>query len=43
MNWQAPDLTVEFVQKIYAENVLDHQHVVWDVHTNVEVGAGGRT
>jgi len=36
MNWQAPDLTVEFVQKIYAENVLDHQHVVWDVHTNVD-------
>jgi hypothetical protein len=36
MNWQAPDLTVEFLQKVYAENVLDHQHVVWDVHTNVD-------
>ena len=22
MNWQAPDLTVEFLQKVYAENVL---------------------
>lgn len=30
MNWQAPDLTVEFLQKVYAENVLSHQHVVWD-------------
>jgi hypothetical protein len=36
MNWQAPDLTVEFLQKVYAENVLDHQHVVWDVHTDVD-------
>lgn len=36
MNWQAPDLTVEFLQKVYAENVLSHQHVVWDVHTNVD-------
>jgi hypothetical protein len=36
MNWQAPDLTVEFVQKVYTENVMDHQHVVWDVHTNVD-------
>jgi hypothetical protein len=36
MNWQAPDLKVEFVQKVYAENVLNHQHVVWDVHTNVD-------
>jgi hypothetical protein len=36
MNWQAPDLTVEFLQKIYAENVLSHQHVVWDAHTNVD-------
>jgi hypothetical protein len=23
MNWQAPDLTVEFLQKAYAENVLE--------------------
>ncbi|MEP7172322.1 MAG: hypothetical protein ABI705_02415 [Aestuariivirga sp.] len=36
MNWQAPDLKVEFVQKVYVENVLDHQHVVWDVHTDVD-------
>ncbi|WP_051003011.1 hypothetical protein [Bradyrhizobium elkanii] len=36
MNWQAPDLIVEFLQKVYAENVLSHQHVVWDVHTNVD-------
>ena len=36
MNSQAPDLTVEFLQKMYAENVLSHQHVVWDVHTNVD-------
>jgi hypothetical protein len=36
MNWQAPDLTVEFLQKVYVENVLNHQHAVWDVHTNVD-------
>jgi hypothetical protein len=36
MNWQAPDLTVEFLQKVYTENVLNHQHQVWDVHTNVD-------
>lgn len=36
MNWQAPDLTVEFLQKVYAETILNHQHVVWDVHTNVD-------
>ena len=36
MNWQAPDLAVEFVQKVYVENVLSHQHAVWDVHTNVD-------
>src|ERR1700736_421328 len=33
---QAPDLTVEFALKVYAENVLDHRHDVWDVHTNVD-------
>jgi len=33
---QAPDLTVEFAQKVYAENVLNHRHDVWDVHTNVD-------
>ncbi|MGA9137712.1 MAG: hypothetical protein WBZ39_07250 [Methylovirgula sp.] len=36
MNWQAPDLTVEFLQKVYTENVLSHKHEVWDVHTNVD-------
>jgi hypothetical protein len=36
MNWQAPDLKVEFLQKVYTENVLSHQHQVWDVHTNVD-------
>jgi hypothetical protein len=36
MGSQAPDLTVEFAQKIYSENVLDHRHDVWDVHTNVD-------
>lgn len=36
MEWQAPDLTVEFVQKVYSENVLSHRHDVWDVHTNVD-------
>lgn len=36
MNWQAPDLKVEFLQKVYVENVLNHQHQVWDVHTNVD-------
>jgi hypothetical protein len=33
---QAPILTVEFAQKIYSKNVLDHRHDVWDVHTNVD-------
>ena len=36
MNSQAPDLTVVFLQKVYVENVLSHQHAVWDVHTNVD-------
>lgn len=36
MNGQAPDLTVAFLQKVYVENVLSHQHAVWDVHTNVD-------
>lgn len=36
MEWQAPDLSVEFVQKVYSENVLSHRHDVWDVHTNVD-------
>src|SRR5438552_10821975 len=36
MKSQAPDLTVEFVQKVYSENVGDVRHDVWDVHTNVD-------
>jgi hypothetical protein len=34
MAGQAADLTVEFLQKIYVENVGGHAHAVWDVHTN---------
>ncbi|MBZ5616921.1 MAG: hypothetical protein LAO23_23220 [Acidobacteriia bacterium] len=33
---EAPDLTVQFVQKVYSENVLNVMHDVWDVHTNVD-------
>jgi hypothetical protein len=36
MEWQAPDLAVKMVQKVYAENVLHVRHDVWDVHTNVD-------
>lgn len=36
MRSQAPDLTVEFVQKVYSENVLAVRHDVWDVHTDVD-------
>jgi hypothetical protein len=36
MRSQAPDLAVEFVQKVYSENVLHVRHDVWDVHTNVD-------
>jgi len=32
--WQAPDLKVEFIQKVYTENILGHRHDVWDVHTD---------
>src|SRR5580704_8662881 len=31
---QAPDLKVEFIQKVYVENVLGHCHDIWDVHTD---------
>jgi len=34
MKSQAPDLAVEFLQKVYCENVLSVRHDVWDVHTN---------
>src|SRR5271165_1696016 len=36
MRSQAPDLTVDFMQKVYSENVLHVRHDVWDVHTNVD-------
>jgi len=26
--WQAPDLTVEFIQKVYTESILGHCHDV---------------
>jgi hypothetical protein len=34
MEREAQDLTVEFAQKVYSENVLNHRHDVWDVHTD---------
>src|SRR5713226_9199196 len=36
MGSQAPDLTVEFIQKVYSENVLHARHDVWDVHTDID-------
>ncbi|MCS3738245.1 hypothetical protein [Rhizobium sp. BK661] len=32
--WQAPDLTITFLQKVYSEAVLGHVHDVWDIHTD---------
>lgn len=32
--WQAPDLEVTFMQKVYSEAVLNARHDVWDIHTN---------
>ncbi|MBO9589442.1 hypothetical protein [Devosia sp.] len=32
--WQAPELKIEFMQKVYAETVIGHRHDVWDIHTN---------
>lgn len=32
--WQAPDLQVTFMQKVYSEAVLNTRHDVWDIHTN---------
>ena len=31
---QAPDLKIEFLQKVYIELVLNQRHEVWDIHTN---------
>src|SRR3954470_22915670 len=36
MNSQASDLIVQFMQKVYSEIVLNIQHDVWDVHTDVD-------
>jgi hypothetical protein len=36
MRSEAPELTVELVQKVYSENVLNIRHDVWDVHTDVD-------
>lgn len=32
--WQAPDLKVTFMQKVYSEVVVNTHHDVWDIHTN---------
>lgn len=32
--WQAPDFTVTFMQKVYSEAVLNTRHDVWDLHTD---------
>jgi hypothetical protein len=32
--WQAPDLEVTFMQKVYSEAVLHTRHDVWDIHTD---------
>ena len=32
--WQAPDLEVTFMQKVYSEAVANTRHDVWDIHTN---------
>lgn len=34
MGSQAPDLTVEFLQKVYTENVMNVRHDIWDAHTD---------
>lgn len=36
MKDQAPDLTVQMLQKVYSENVSHVRHDVWDVHTDVD-------
>lgn len=32
--WQAPELSITFLQKVYSEAVLGHVHDVWDIHTD---------
>ena len=36
MTSQAPDRKVQFLQKVYSENVLHVRHDVWDVHTDAD-------
>ncbi len=33
---EAPDRKVQFLQKVYSENVLHVRHDVWDVHTDAD-------
>lgn len=33
-NWQAPDLKITMLQKVYSEALVGHRHDVWDVHTD---------
>lgn len=32
--WQASDLEVTFMQKVYSEAIMNTRHDVWDIHTN---------
>lgn len=44
--WQASDLEVTFMQKVYSEAVVNTRHDVWDIHTNRDrwwVITGGAT
>jgi len=31
---QSPGAEVSFLQKVYSEAIIGHQHDVWDVHAN---------
>ncbi|WP_172724207.1 hypothetical protein [Neorhizobium sp. T25_27] len=31
--WQAPELEITFLQKVYVEAILGTPHAVWDIHT----------
>src|SRR5215212_8498824 len=34
MSSQAPDETIELIQKVYSEQVYTIRHDIWDVHTD---------
>lgn len=34
--WQASDLEVTFMQKVYSEAVLNTRHDVWDIRDNIK-------